>query len=122
MPAMAFPCRLESGLGRFRRMSEEEEIAQSVRMILSTSCGERTLRSRFGSHLSQYAFAPVDTTLKNQIRVEILAALQAWEPRIRNIQVEFEPEQNDGALIAQVSYQLRSTGQAAQTAVPVQTG
>lgn len=122
MPAMAFPCKLESGLGRFRRLSEEEEIAQSVRMILSTTCGERTFRPRFGSRLSQYAFAPVDTTLKNQIRVEILSALQAWEPRIQDIQVEFEPAQKDGALIARVSYQLRGTGQAAWMILPVQTG
>lgn len=122
MPAMAFPCKLDSGLGRFRRMSYEEEIAQSVRLILTTGRGERPYRPKFGSALARFTFEPVTTTLKHQIRVEIISALQAWEPRIWNIRVEFAPEQNDGALMAQISYQILSSGQTAQLSLPVQTG
>ena len=62
MPAMRFPCRLEPGLGRFGTLSEAEEIAQSVRMILTTRRGERPFRPKFGSRLSQYAFEKLDTT------------------------------------------------------------
>lgn len=122
MPAMAFPCKLESGLGRFYRLSLEEEIAQSVRLILLTHRGERPYRPKFGSNLSQYAFECVDNTLKHQIRFEIISTLQLWEPRIWNIQVDFEPDQNDGALIAGISYQILHTGQTAQISIPVQTG
>ena len=122
MPAMAFPCKLETGLGRFRRLCLEDEIAQSVRLILTTNRKERMYRPQFGSNLSQYAFESVDNTLKNQIRLEIISSLQLWEPRIWNIQVEFQPEQTDGALIADVSYQVLHTGQRAQMSIPVQTG
>ena len=71
MPAMKFPCKLESGLGRFRAMSEAEEIAQSVRMILLTHRGERPYRPEFGSDLSRYAFENVDTTLRTLIRQDL---------------------------------------------------
>ena len=110
------------GLGRFRPLTEVEEIAQSVRLILTTGRGERPYRPTFGSRLSAYAFEPADTTLRSQIRQEIVAALQAWEPRIWNIRVSFEPDRNDGRLVAAVSYQLLRTGAAGQISVPVQTG
>lgn len=120
MPAMAFPMKLDAGLGRFRRMTYEEEIAQSVRLILTTNRGERPYWPKFGSNLAQFAFEPVTTTLKHELRIEIISTLQAWEPRIWNIQVEFAPEQNDGGLIAQISYQILDNGQTAQVNIPVQ--
>lgn len=121
MPAMAFPMKLDAGMGRFRRMTREEEIAQSVRLILTTIRGQRPYRPKFGCNLSQYTFEPVTTTLKHQLRIEIISSLQAWEPRIRNIQVDFAPERNDGGLLAQVSYQILSSGRRAQVSIPVQT-
>ena len=119
MPAMKFPCKLESGLGRFRTMSEAEEIAQSVRMILLTHRGERPYRPEFGSDLARYAFENVDTTLRTLIRQEVIAALRKWEPRIFNIQVTFEPNLQEGALLVNVSYEILSTGASAQVSVPL---
>ncbi len=121
MSAMTFPMKLDAGLGRFRRMTDEEEIAQSVRLILSTNRGERPYRPKFGSNLVQFAFEPVTTTLKHQLQIEIISTLQVWEPRIWNIQVDFIPEQNNGTLIAQISYQILSNGQRDQVHIPVQT-
>lgn len=121
MSAMSFPCTLEEGLGRFRPLSEAEEVAQSVRLILSTNKGERPFRPQFGTGVSRYAFESVDTTLLTLIRQEIVAALQTWEPRIWKIQVEFEPNQNEGVLIARISYELRQGGTPAQIEVPLQT-
>lgn len=119
MPAMKFPCKLESGLGRFRTMSEAEEIAQSVRMILLTHRGERPYRPEFGSDLSRYAFENVDTTLRTLIRQEVIAALRKWEPRMFNIQVTFEQNLQEGALLVNISYEILSTGASAQISVPL---
>lgn len=90
MAAMKFPCRLEPGLGRFQPLDELEEIAQSVRLILATRRGERPLRPQFGARLDRFAFEGMDTTTRTLIRQEVVAVLQAWEPRIWNIQVDFE--------------------------------
>ena len=119
MPAMKFPCTLESGLGRFRTMAESEEIAQSVRMILLTHLGERSYRPDFGSDLSRYAFENIDTTLRTMIRHEVLSALRKWEPRIQNIRVDFEPQLQDGALLVNVTYETLHTGATAQVSVPL---
>lgn len=121
MAAMAFPCRLEAGLGRFRPPTEEEEIAQSVRLILGTRRGERPFRPEFGTRLDQFAFESADTTTRSLIRQEVVSALQSWEPRICKIEVSFEPAQEDGVLLAQVSYQIRQTGGAGQQSLRLPT-
>lgn len=122
MAAMAFPCRLESGLGRFRPLTELEEIAQSVHLILTTRRGERRFRPKFGAHLDQYAFETMDTTTCNLIRQEVVAALQTWEPRIWNIRVEFDRRPEEGQLIATVFYEVRRSGVTASQPVSLQTG
>lgn len=122
MAAMSFPCRLESGLGRFRPLTEPEEIAQSVRLILSTRRGERPFRPKFGTQLDQYVFEGMDTTTCNLIRQEIVAALQAWEPRIRNIQVTFDRRPEEGQLMVLVSYEVRRSGTAGSQTLSLQTG
>lgn len=122
MAAMAFPCRLDPGLGRFRPLTELEEIQQSVHLILTTRPGERPFRSKFGASLDRYAFETMDTTTCNLIRQGVIAALQTWEPRIRNIRVEFDHRPEEGRLIATVSYEVRRSGVAASQPVSLQTG
>ena len=122
MAAMAFPCRLESGLGRFRPLTELEEIAQSVHLILSTRRGERRFRPKFGTQLDQYAFETMDTTTCNLIRQEVVAALQTWEPRIWNIRVEFDRRPEEGRLIANIFYEVRRSGATVSQPVSLQMG
>lgn len=110
MAAMGFPCRLESGLGRFRRLSELEEIKQSVHLILTTRRGERPFRPKFGVNLDQYAFELMDATTCNLIRQEVIAALQMWELRIWNIRAEFDSRPQEGRLVVNVFYEVRRTG------------
>lgn len=110
MKAMAFPGHLEPALGRFRTMTEQEEIAQSVRMILMTRRGERPCRPEFGTNLDRFAFESMDTTTCNLIRQEVVASLQKWEPRIWMIDVTFEQHPEAGMLKVNVSYQICDTG------------
>lgn len=110
MAAMAYPSQLVTGLGRFRVLSELEEIAQSVRMILLTQRGERPFRPDFGTWLNTFAFEQMDTTTSTLIRQEVVSALQTWEPRIWNIQVSFDQQPQKGQLIVTVQYEVRSSG------------
>ncbi len=120
MAAMGFPCRLESGLGRFRPLTELEELKQSVHLILTTRKGERPFRPKFGTNLDRYAFETMDTTTCNLIRQEVIAALQMWEPRIWNIRVEFSHRPEEGQLIVNVSYEVRRSGVAASQQISLQ--
>ena len=110
MKAMAFPMHLEPALGRFRSMTEQEEIAQSVRMILTTRPGERPCRPEFGTNLDRFAFENMDTTTCNLIRQEVVASLQKWEKRIWMIEVQFDRQPDQGVLVVRVSYEICSSG------------
>lgn len=110
MKAMAFPARIEPALGRFYTLTEQEEIAQSVRMILTTRQGERPCRPEFGTNLDRFVFENMDTTTCNLIRQEVVASLQHWEPRIWMIQVTFEHHPEAGMLLIQITYQICDTG------------
>ncbi len=122
MAAMAFPCRLNERLGRFRRLSEAEEVAQSIRLILSTRKGERPLRPAFGADLDRFAFAGFSNTTRNLIRREVTESLLEWEPRIADIQVTFDRRPEEGTLYVQVEYRLLRDGQRGRVTVPVDEG
>lgn len=110
MKAMAFPARIEPALGRFCTLTEQEEIAQSVRMILTTRQGERPCRPEFGTNLDRFVFESMDTTTCNLIRQEVIASLQRWEPRIWMIQVTFDHHPETGVLLVKITYQICTTG------------
>jgi len=52
----------------------------------------------------------------------VVAALQTWEPRIRNIRVEFDHRPEEGQLIANVSYEVRRSGVTDSQPIPLRTG
>jgi len=52
----------------------------------------------------------------------VVAALQTWEPRIRNIRVEFDHRPEEGQLIANVSYEVRRSGITGSQPIPLRTG
>src|SRR5689334_19590213 len=62
--------------------SNDRELEQAIRLILTTAPGERPMRPRFGCAIHDYAFAPADATTAGRISVEVKRALTFWEPRI----------------------------------------
>lgn len=119
--AMAFPTRLEAGLGQFRGLEAADELSQSVRMILLTRKGERPLRPDFGTQLERFAFEGTSTTTLNLLRQEIVSALQRWEPRIFHIEVTFDHDAENGVLTAHITYEARRTGARGYASVPLQS-
>ena len=117
MGAMTYPLRANEGLGRFRRLSLGEEVAQSVRLILTTRRGERPLRPKFGAGLDRFAFEGLGLTTQNLIRREVIACLERWEPRAMDPEVSFQRLEKEGKLLVNVSYRLPGGGERGQTQV-----
>ena len=51
-----FPLEIDETTGRFRMSSEEENIRESIKLILMTGKGERVMRPEFGCGLKQYTY------------------------------------------------------------------
>nr|WP_281500652.1 GPW/gp25 family protein [Kordiimonas marina] len=69
---------------------------QSVRDILTTPIGSRTLRRSYGSRLHEHLDAPLDATTVADIVADTAEALSAWEPRLTLTKVLVEAAGSDG--------------------------
>ena len=87
----------------------EKSIAESIRIILSTSKGERIMRPDFGCEINDLVFAPNNTTTHSLLSHYIEEALIKWEPRIIIDQVVALPDEGDEARInIHIEYKIRS--------------
>ncbi|EST36977.1 hypothetical protein N566_15445 [Streptomycetaceae bacterium MP113-05] len=105
----AFPPRTDA-TGSIALVRGESEIAEAIRMILSTSPGERPMRPEFGCALGEYVFAPADAGTAGQLAYEVRLALERWEPRIEvaDVTVRFD-EADNGVLYIDIRYAVRGT-------------
>jgi len=104
-----FPVALDGG-GQIKLAREEESIRQSIWMILDTSPGERVMRPDFGCGLHDLIFGVNNAGTANAIAVAVREALGTWEPRIDVLDVFATPDTaNDGLLLIEISYQVRTT-------------
>ncbi|MFZ4507719.1 MAG: GPW/gp25 family protein [Fimbriimonas sp.] len=104
-----FPPRLDSR-GRIELSHQEQDIEESIRMILMTRKGERPMRPKFGSDLHQLVFAPSNAGTIGLAKRFVMEALAFWEPRIavEAVNAYFNQEKS-GVLFIDISYRVVST-------------
>lgn len=107
--SFGFPPRVGPD-GRMVWSEGEENIRESIRIILLTDFRERVRLPDFGGGLMAYLFEPNNVGTRHLIEERIGRALKRWEPRIRveSIRVEQDPQDREAA-IATIQYQLVAT-------------
>ena len=86
----AFPPRIDSATGQFVMTESEEDIRQSIYIILMTRMKERAMLPDFGCNLHEYIFEVPDSEFEVEIGNEIVEALTKYEPRIINVEVRVD--------------------------------
>jgi phage baseplate assembly protein W len=102
----AFPVSVGPG-GGIALAEGEEDIRQSVRIIVGTALGERQMRPDFGCPAHELAFDPTDASLTGKARFYVRNALERWEPRIEVERVEARIE--GLKLLVEIEYTVRRT-------------
>lgn len=72
--------------------SYEENIKESIQIILGTAKGERQMRPDFGCGIHELVFAKNNTATAGLAVFHVEQALIQWEPRIELIKVEASPD------------------------------
>jgi phage baseplate assembly protein W len=107
----SFPLRTDN-TGSIALSAGDQEIAESMRIILSTSPGERPMRPRFGCRIHERLFDIADGQLIGQVKRDVVEALEFWEPRIDVLGVSVT-EDDDRSLnhlfYVDVVYQLKGS-------------
>jgi len=85
-PVAFYVGNYQVGLTRY-----EQNINDSINVILLTKQGERCMEPQFGSGLQQFFFRKMDETLKGEIADAVRSSLLINEPRIlvKEVHVEF---------------------------------
>ena len=99
----------EQGTVAFRFAEYEHSVAVSIRLILSTSRGERVMRPDFGCGIHDLVFAVTNQATCDRAASEVRDALARWEPRIDVEEVRVWPSEEGTRLFIHVRYQIRAT-------------
>lgn len=115
----AMPVELDPRTGLVASVAYEEDIRQSLRIILETAPGERVMRPNFGCGIHELVFSVVDSTAIQQIRSTVQEALRRCEARIDVLDVTVEEAATrEGKLLVQVEYRVRRTNQTGNLVFP----
>jgi uncharacterized protein len=93
-----------------RMVAAEEDIRQSLLIILSTQLGERVMRPTFGWRRDGLVFESISTSFATFLRREIESAVLFFEPRVKLDTVRFKRLANrEGLIEMRLDYTVRAT-------------
>jgi phage baseplate assembly protein W len=88
----------------------EDDIRQSLEILLSTQTGERVLTPTFGWKRDALMFEPLSTSFAAYLTREIETAILFFEPRIKLNSVNFESEPDqEGLVLIRIDYTIKTT-------------
>ena len=105
-----FPIQIDPKTGKIAMVSEEEDIAEAIGIILNTIQGERVMRPDFGSNVLDYTFSTASDSERQSLAFDLREQLGYLEPRIDDIDVHCrEIDELEGGIVVEISYRVRST-------------
>lgn len=106
-----FPVQTDA-LGQIVLSQNEQDIKESVEIILMTTRGERVMRPEFGCGIRDLVFEPINVGTLALIEADIRESLTLFEPRIDVLEVKVYSDKEDadqGKLRIEVRYRVRTT-------------
>ena len=108
----AMPVALDPRTGLVASVEYEDDIRQSILIILETAPGERVMRPNFGCGIHDLVFTALDSTTLQLIRSTVEEALRRCEARIDVLGVNVdEAATSEGQLLIELEYRVRRTNQ-----------
>ena len=105
-----FPVVLKKDRNSISMSEYEEDIKEAIRIILSTSKGERVMRPDFGCDINNLAFSVINTQNLTIIQDNVREAIVKWEPRVDILNIIAQPEDvESGKLNINIDYKVRRT-------------
>ena len=108
-----FPPSFDIASRSVEMVDEEEDIRQSLHILLSTSIGERVMQPEYGCNLKDYIFEPLSSSVIGYIKDRVENAILYYEPRIvlENIEVSAQDSTDliEGRFVISVDYVIPET-------------
>lgn len=82
-----FPFGVDPAAKRIAMISAEDDIKESIQIILRTNIGERVMLPEFGTSAGDFLFSDSSTERISALESNVREALERWEPRISDVEV-----------------------------------
>ena len=106
----SFPPSFGSGGRELHTVAQDEDIEQSLAILLSTRRGERVMQDDFGCELSEFVFEEITEGLIGRVHSVIERAILLHEPRIELNGIEVTASDDIlGLLLIAIDYTVRAT-------------
>lgn len=116
-----FPLRVDPGTGALATSEHEDNIRESMTLILGTRPGERQMLPEFGCRIHDLVYTPNTAANASLVAYHVQSALQRWEPRIDVVGVDATPGAG-GRVAVTVRYRVKSTLAEAVLDLDLRTG
>ena len=101
---------LPDAAGGLTYVDGDENVEQSLKILLLTNLGQRVMRPDFGSKAQSMVFAPGSLQFLGLLETTIREAVRDWEPRIDLEQVRAETDLEDETRVTvHIGYRVRQT-------------
>jgi len=87
-------------------IKNETAISRSIRNIVFTLPGEKVFNENFGSRISRSLFENVDEISASIIKDEIKNSINNYEPRVQLIEVQTNPDYDNGTFDVVINYRI----------------
>lgn len=106
----SFPPEFRKGSRATVMVAEEEDIHQSLAIILKTAPGERIHRFDFGCGINRFVHEEMTLTVQTMMKDVIRQAVLMYEPRVTLDHVFFDlSREPDGVMEIRLEYTVRRT-------------
>lgn len=115
----AFPPAFSLETGETCMVAEEEDIRQSLNILLSTAPGERIHRFDFGCRVRQFMYESMTLTTQTIMRNMLEKAIVMYEPRITLEHITFDmSREKDGVMYIVLEYVVLKTNRRSNMVYP----
>lgn len=115
----SFPPEFRRGALPAVMVSEDEDIRQSLHILLATRPGERVHRFDFGSGMYRFVEEEMTVTNRTLLRELIFDAVLMYEPRVTLNEVNFDMERvYEGVMVVELVYTVRRTNSRSNMVFP----
>jgi uncharacterized protein len=105
-----FPVRIDTTTGRVAMSEMEQDIKESIWILLSTAPGERLMRPEFGCGIHDLVFSSMSTVTMGLFESRVREAINRWEARVDITKLEvFTKEPDKGKLEINLTCRIRDT-------------
>ena len=106
----SFPPEFRKGVDPTVTVAEEEDIRQSLEILMQTNLGERVHRYDFGCGIRRFMHEEMTLTVLTQMQDVISRAVLMFEPRVTLNEVNLDLERiHEGIILIELDYTVRRT-------------